>query len=62
MGADQRIAHVSRGTATDGQSLSQLTGARWCSIWPKTERAKAEFDRAVALNKTKSSGMSTMGP
>jgi signal transduction histidine kinase/FixJ family two-component response regulator len=44
--ADQRIAHVSRGTATDAESLSLLAGARWCSIWPKTERAKAR--RAVA--------------
>jgi signal transduction histidine kinase/ActR/RegA family two-component response regulator len=44
--ADQRIAHVSRGTASDAEPLSLLTGARWCSIWPKTERAKAR--RAVA--------------
>src|SRR5665213_1439529 len=44
--ADQRIVHVSRGTATDAESLSPLTGVRWCSIWPKTERAKAR--RAVA--------------
>ena len=39
LGADERVAHVSRGS--DPSVEAALSGAAWRSIWPKGERAKA---------------------